>query len=96
LSGCGTGLSVVASGDELLGLMRGMLLAGAQSLLLTLWNVNDRSTARFMTYFYKNLGDGADAALALQKAMRELRERHPHPFYWAPFVLVGKPTQIQT
>src|SRR5262249_15333457 len=48
LSGCATGLNVVAAGDELLGLIRGALYAGARSLLLTLWEVNDRSTTSFM------------------------------------------------
>jgi CHAT domain-containing protein len=89
LSGCGTGLNVVAAGDELLGLMRGMLFAGAASVLVTLWDVNDRSTARFMASFYTHLHDQPDPAVALQKAMRELRQHHRHPFYWAPFVLVG-------
>jgi CHAT domain-containing protein len=92
LSGCGTGLGVVAAGDELLGLMRGVLLAGAQSLLATLWNVDDRSTARFMSLFYAHLQSRSAPAAALQHAMRELRQRQPHPFYWAPFVLVGKST----
>src|SRR5262245_51894233 len=89
LSGCGTGLNVVTAGDELLGLMRGILLAGAESLLVTLWNVHDRSTARFMSSFYTHLRNNTDIAVALQKAIRELRQRHPHPFYWAPFALVG-------
>ena len=93
LSGCATGLSVVAAGDELLGLMRGILFAGARSLLLTMWNVYDRSTSRFMASFYTHLRQHPDGAVALQKAMRELRERYPHPVYWAPFMLVGKSTQ---
>jgi CHAT domain-containing protein len=45
-----------------------------------------------MTSFYTHLQSLADPAVALQKAMRELRQCHPHPFYWAPFVLVGKAT----
>jgi CHAT domain-containing protein len=91
LSGCSTGLSVVASGDELLGLVRGLLHAGARSLLLTLWDVQDRSTAWFMNSFYHRLAGQSDKAAALRGAMRELRERHPHPYYWAPFVLIGTP-----
>ena len=90
LSGCATGLNVVTAGDELLGLIRGLLYAGAQSLLLTLWNVHDRSTADFMTSFYRRFQEGTDKAAALQGAMQELRQRYPHPYYWAPFVLVGK------
>ncbi len=90
LSGCATGLNVVAAGDELLGLVRGLLCAGAQSLLLTLWEVHDKSTAEFMQCFYRRLRDRGDKSLALQGAMLELRERYPHPYYWAPFMLVGK------
>lgn len=90
LSGCATGLNVVTAGDELLGLIRGLLYAGAQSLLLTLWNVHDRSTADFMTSFYRRFQEGADKAAALQGAMQELRQHYPHPYYWAPFVLIGK------
>ncbi len=90
LSGCATGLNVVSAGDELLGLIRGLLFAGAQSLLLTLWDVHDHSTAEFMSSFYMHLRDGHDKAAALQASMRELRAIHPHPYYWAPFVLIGK------
>jgi CHAT domain-containing protein len=90
LSGCGTGLNVVVGGDELLGLKRGLLYAGAQGLLLTLWDVHDQSTAEFMKLFYQHLGSGADKAKAMQRAMAEIRKAYPHPFYWAPFVLVGK------
>jgi CHAT domain-containing protein len=73
----------------LLGLTRGLLFAGAQSLLLTLWDVADESTAEFMRYFYAGLGN-ENKALALQRAMMKLRESRPHPYYWAPFILVGK------
>ncbi|MGH9712977.1 MAG: CHAT domain-containing protein [Candidatus Acidiferrales bacterium] len=90
LSGCATGLNVVAAGDELLGLIRGLLFAGAQSLLLTLWDVNDRSTADFMTCFYRRLQGGQNNAAAVQGAMLELREQYPHPYHWAPFTLIGK------
>jgi CHAT domain-containing protein len=90
LSGCGTGLNVVVGGDELLGLNRGLLYAGAQGLLLTLWDVHDQSTAEFMKLFYQHLGSGGNKAQAMQRAMAEIRQAYPHPFYWAPFVLVGK------
>ena len=89
LSGCSTGLNVIAPGDEVIGLMRGLLFAGARSLLLTLWDVSDESTAEFMKAFYGRCFNHMDAASALQGAMQELRERHPHPYYWAPFTLVG-------
>jgi CHAT domain-containing protein len=90
LSGCVTGLNVVAEGDELIGLSRGLLFAGARSLLLSLWDVDDRSTAEFMQLFYSNLLRQHDKAEALRSAMLDLRTRYPHPYYWAPFRLVGK------
>jgi tetratricopeptide (TPR) repeat protein len=90
LSGCGTGLNVVVGGDELMGLKRGLLYAGAQGVLLTLWDVNDRSTADCMRLFYRQLTSNPNKAQALQYAMKEIRRVWPHPFYWAPFVLAGK------
>jgi CHAT domain-containing protein len=89
LSGCSTGLNAVVGGDELIGLMRGFLSGGARSLLVSLWEVNDRCTAEFMTSFYRNLVDTNNNALAFRRAMRETRERYPHPYYWSPFILVG-------
>ena len=89
LSGCGTGLNVVEGGDELMGMVRGLLYAGARAALVTLWDVNDQSTSEFMKRFYRCLQAGSSQARAMQEAMRELREEYPHPYYWAPFVLVG-------
>ena len=89
LSGCATGLTTVAAGDELMGLVRGLLQAGARSLLLSLWNVHDRSTTELMKSFYAHFGSGMDKIQALHKAMQELRESYPHPYYWAPFKLIG-------
>jgi tetratricopeptide (TPR) repeat protein len=90
LSGCGTGLNVVVGGDELLGLVRGLLYAGAQGVLVTLWDVNDQSTAEFMKLFYEHLKTNPNKAQAAQHATAEIRKKYAHPFYWAPFVLVGK------
>ena len=90
LSGCATGLNVVAAGDELMGLARGLLQAGAKSLVLSLWDVNDRSTAEFMVAFYKRLQSGSGKAESLRGAMAELRQKYPHPYHWAAFVLIGR------
>ncbi|HYK88871.1 MAG TPA: CHAT domain-containing protein [Acidobacteriota bacterium] len=90
LSGCSTGLNAVVGGDELLGLVRGLLYAGTRAVLVTLWDVDDRSTAEFMKAFYGHLVSGSDKARSLQLAMREVREIYSHPFYWSPFVLIGK------
>jgi CHAT domain-containing protein len=90
LSGCSTGLNVVAAGDELLGLARGIIHAGAQTSLLTLWDVQDRSMAQLMKHFYEQLAGAENKAQALQKAMLLLKSEQPHPYYWAPLVLIGK------
>lgn len=90
LSGCATGMNFVSAGDELLGLQRGLFCAGAASLLLSLWDVHDQTTARLMHVFYESYIATQDMAGALQTAMQKLREDQPHPYFWAPFVLVGK------
>ena len=89
LSGCGTGLSNVVAGDELLGLIRGFLYAGATSVVLSLWDVNDRTTADLMKSFYGYLAAGGSKGQSLRSAMLCVREEHPHPYYWAPFLLMG-------
>lgn len=94
LSACQTGRSVVGGGDELLGLMRSFLAAGAASLVATLWAVEDRSTALLMSSFYQNLAAGLSKGAALRQAQLELLhgqagESHAHPYFWAPFFLVG-------
>jgi CHAT domain-containing protein len=90
LSGCATGMNFVAAGDELLGLQRGLFCAGATTLLLSLWDVHDRSTSQLMQVFYREYIANGNMADALQRAMQELRQENPHPYFWAPFVLVGK------
>jgi CHAT domain-containing protein len=90
LSGCATGLNVVTPGDELMGLVRGLLQAGARSLVLSLWDVDDDSTKEFMIEFYTQLQQGRPKAEALQTSSLRLRERRPHPYHWAPFLLIGK------
>jgi CHAT domain-containing protein/tetratricopeptide (TPR) repeat protein len=92
LSGCATGMNFVAAGDELLGLQRGLFCAGATTLLLSLWDVHDQSTSQLMQRFYQEYMRTGHMAGALQHTMQELRRQHPHPYFWAPFVLVGKLT----
>jgi CHAT domain-containing protein/tetratricopeptide (TPR) repeat protein len=92
LSGCATGMNFVAAGDELLGLQRGLFCAGASSLLLSLWDVHDSSTAQLMQTFYKGYIASGNMAASLRSAMKQLRQQNPHPYFWAPFVLVGQLT----
>ncbi|MEW6213527.1 MAG: CHAT domain-containing protein, partial [Acidobacteriota bacterium] len=91
LSACQTGVSAIIPGDELHGLMRGFLCAGAPSLVVSLWMVSDRSTALLMTEMYKRISAGETKRAALRAAQLEVRNLYPHPYYWAPFVLMGNP-----
>jgi tetratricopeptide (TPR) repeat protein len=90
LSGCGTGMNVVIGGDELIGLVRGLLYAGAQTLMVSLWEVHDQSTAEFMKDFYEGFRLSSNKANSLRTAVLKLKEKHRHPYYWAAFALVGK------
>ena len=104
LSACQTGRNVISGGDELLGLMRAFLYAGAASLVLSLWPVEDRSTARLMEAFYSGLTAGYSKAAALRQAQLQfihqqagqdhLSELYAHPYFWAPFFLVGDGGQL--
>jgi CHAT domain-containing protein len=90
LSACETGVSAVAPGDELIGLARGFFAAGSPSLLLSLWTVDDDTTAELMAAFYKNLMKTGSPSTALRHAQLSLLKTRPHPFFWAPFVLLGR------
>jgi CHAT domain-containing protein len=92
LSGCATGMNFVAAGDELLGLQRGLFCAGASSLLLSLWDVHDDSTAELMQALYATYLSSQNMAGALRCSMQALRRENPHPYFWAPFVLIGQLT----
>ncbi len=89
LSACQTGRSAISGGDELLGLMRGFLGAGASSLVLSLWRAEDQATAQMMCAFYSQLLAGQTKAAALRAAQCALLQSHAHPYFWAPFLLVG-------
>jgi CHAT domain-containing protein len=100
LSACESGLNKITGGNELVGLSRACLYAGAASLLLSLWRVEDRSTACLMKDFYRRLLEiGKTKAAALREAQLALLrgELHPewaddyrHPYYWAAFCLIGE------
>ena len=91
LSACQTGLNKRSPGDELIGLTRAFLYAGAPSVVVSLWSVDAQSTHELMLEFYKQLKNGADKATALQKAQIKTieKKKYAHSYYWAPFVLIG-------
>jgi len=89
LSACESALHDSRSGDEMFGLTRALLLAGASRVIAALWPVDDATTADFMADFYAGLRRGHAPAAALRLAQLATRRRRPHPFYWAPFVSTG-------
>jgi CHAT domain-containing protein len=91
LSACESGRSQIAGGDELLGLLRAFLGAGAATVVVSLWLVQDDTTARLMANWYEQLqGQGLSPAAALRAAQLALKADYPHPYYWAPFIAVGR------
>lgn len=93
LSGCETGLALSSGGDEQLGLGRAFLAAGATSLVMSLWPVEDNATSELMQLFYRHLLQGASKVQALRAAQCRLLEDeqkgYAHPYFWAAFRLVG-------
>lgn len=90
LSACETGLGKLRGGDEITGLTRTFLTAGADTVVASLWKVSDDSTAMLMEEFYRRMEGGLTPAAALRESALAVRAKYPHPFYWAPFVVTGR------
>lgn len=91
LSGCDTGVGDVRNGEGVFGLRRAFLLAGAESLVMSLWSVSDSATRDMMTAYYGGLQRGLGRGDALRQAQLAMlkRSEHQHPFYWASFIQAG-------
>lgn len=89
LSACESGAGSLIPGDELIGMVRGFIAAGARALLVGLWMVDDEATTRLMFCFYSRLMAGDSLAAALREAQCQLLNERPHPYYWAAFTLIG-------
>jgi len=90
LSACESGAVRVQGADEAIGLVRGFLGAGAQSLIVSLWNVHDASAAHLMTEFYSHLIEGGlSPSRALRATQRHAIRDQRHPYYWAPYTAIG-------
>ena len=96
LSCCHSGQGPVAP-EGVVGMARAFLFAGARSVLATLWAIDDEATMMFMKSFYQQLARGESASVALQRAMKCLRDSQDFsaPKYWAPFVLMGDDVKIE-
>ncbi len=89
LSACKTDVGAQSTGDEVIGLTRGFLYAGAPTVITTLWNIEDESTASLMTEFHRQWRAGQSAAQALRAAQIATMQAHPHPATWAAFLVHG-------
>ncbi len=92
LSACDTGLGEVRNGEGVYGLRRAFVLAGTESLVMSLWPVSDYSTRRLMTDYYKNLKGGMGRGASLRQVQLDMlrRDKNLHPFYWANFIQSGE------
>lgn len=90
LSACETGLGKIANGDDVVGLTRGFLYAGAATIVSSLWKVDDKATSDLMRTFYTQLSQQGKLD-ALRRAQLETKRKYPAPYFWAPFQLMGQP-----
>jgi CHAT domain-containing protein len=90
LSACDTGQGDLSVGQGVYGLRRSFLVAGAETLVTSLWQVSDAATGKLMTLYYQKLLKEKKGRLAaMQEAMKQMRTQYKHPYYWAPFLVIG-------
>jgi CHAT domain-containing protein len=95
LSACETGLGKIQKGEGIIGLTRALLYAGTKNIIVSLWKVTDKSTSDLMVDFYKN-SLKSKGRLSYSGALRNAKlkmiseRKYAHPFFWSPFILIGK------
>jgi CHAT domain-containing protein len=91
LSACETGVGKVTNGDGVYGLRRALVIAGAQTLVMSLWQVDDQATKELMAGYYGRLAAGRPRSSALRDVQLSLQKnpKYTHPYYWASFVPAG-------
>jgi CHAT domain-containing protein len=94
LSACETGLGEIHVGEGVFGLGRAFVLAGAKTLVMSLWKVPDQQTQELMEDFYRRLLDGQPRAEALRQAQLALKARYPNPLFWGAFICQGDPAPL--
>ncbi|MDR3667093.1 MAG: CHAT domain-containing protein [Ignavibacteriaceae bacterium] len=96
LSSCNSGLGRLDESEGIIGMSKAFFEAGVKSIIVSLWEVNDKYTSRLMTLFYKKLSSGLDKSEALRQAKIEfIKEYSPNPYYWGAFVLSGDISKIR-
>jgi len=96
LSSCRSGLGAVDEAEGVIGMQKSFFEAGAKSVVVSLWDVNDKYTSLFMQSFYKYLSEGFDKSEALRKAKMYFKKKYSaNPYYWSAFVLAGDVSKIK-
>jgi CHAT domain-containing protein len=91
LSACDTGMGLIRTGGEVLGLRRAFKLAGATTVIMSLWKVPDSQTQELMDVFYKRILQGQPRVSALREAQLVIKAKYKHPGYWGAFICEGDP-----
>src|SRR4051794_29495602 len=91
LSACNTGLGEIRTGEGVFGLRRAFVLAGAKTLVMSLWKVPDEETRELMEDFYRRILAGEPRAEALRNAQRTMKTKYPQAFFWGAFICQGNP-----
>jgi CHAT domain-containing protein len=98
MSACETGVGKISNGDGVYGLRRALVIAGAESLVMSLWQVDDDATRDLMSGYYRKLQAGRGRSAALREVQLELQSnpRYAHPYYWASFIPAGDSSPLGT
>ena len=88
LSACETAKGMIDPVDGVYGLQRAFKMAGVETIVMSLWKVQDDATSMLMTQFYNYLNDGTEKHQALWKAMKDVKDKYKDPYYWAGFIML--------